>query len=53
MTERLSKTSENGIFAFVGIETLEHLFFGAVPAVDDAARKEMLESVKEKLNSLF
>lgn len=53
MTESLRKTSDTGIFSFVGIEPVEHLFFGAVPAVDDAARKEMLGSVESKLNSLF
>lgn len=53
MTESLRKTSDNGIFTFVGIEPAEHLFFGEVPSVDDAERKEMLESVKDKLNTLF
>ncbi|MEI5908673.1 NAD(P)H-dependent oxidoreductase [Bacillus spongiae] len=53
MTDALRKTSDAGIFEFVGIEPLEHLFFGSVPQVDDNARKEMLTQVEAKISSLF
>ncbi|MDU4962398.1 MAG: NAD(P)H-dependent oxidoreductase [Sporomusaceae bacterium] len=53
MTSAMRKTADTGILAFCGIESLEHLFFGAVPAVDNAARREMLETLRGKFDSLF
>lgn len=53
MTEAMKKTSDTGIFGFCGIESVDHVFFGAVPAVDDATRQGMLETLKDKLNEIF
>lgn len=53
MTDSMKETSDIGIFDFCGIESVGHIFFGAVPSVDDATRKGMLETLKGKLDSLF
>lgn len=53
MTNGLKLTSDAGIFGFTGIEPVEHLFFGSVPYVDDAARKDMLSTIENTINSLF
>ena len=42
MHHALRQTSDVGIFAFCGLEVVDHLFFGAVPSVDDATRKGYL-----------
>ena len=46
MLDSLGKTSDSGIFEFCGVAVAAHKFFCAVPSVDDAARKKMLEEVK-------
>ena len=43
----MKKTSDTGIYEFCGINVLAHQFFGAVPYVDDAARKGYLQKVKQ------
>ncbi|MCZ8520319.1 MULTISPECIES: NAD(P)H-dependent oxidoreductase [Paenibacillus] len=53
MHQALKMTSDTGILEFCGIATQEHLFFGSVGDVDDAARKEMLAQTEAKLQSLF
>ncbi|MEW9500277.1 NAD(P)H-dependent oxidoreductase [Jeotgalibacillus marinus] len=53
MIEAMKQTSDNGILDFVGIETMEHKFFGSVPSVDDAARKQMLVDVENIIATLF
>lgn len=53
MTDALKKTSDTGIFEFCGIEVQEHLLFGGVPRVDDAARQAMLGQIEERVNRLF
>ncbi len=53
MTDALKKTADTGIFDFCGVEPVGHIFFGSVPAVDDSVRKDMLETLKSKLTSLF
>ena len=53
MTEALKKTSDTGILSFCGIESVGHVFFGAVPAVDDAVRHGMLVTLQDKLNEIF
>ncbi|MEI5909580.1 NAD(P)H-dependent oxidoreductase [Bacillus spongiae] len=53
MIGAMKQTSDTGIFDFVGIETLEHKFFGAVPSVDDATRKQMLIDVEDIMEKLF
>lgn len=49
MFDSLKKTSDFGIFEFCGISVTQHSFFGAVPYVDDAARKGYLAEVKKVL----
>jgi NAD(P)H dehydrogenase (quinone) len=53
MTAGLKVTSDTGIFDFTGIEPVEHLLFGGVPHVGDAALKDILEQIEESVNSLF
>lgn len=53
MTQAMKQTTDTGILAFCGIESLGHIFFGGVPSVDDAARKGMLEDLAGKLKTLF
>lgn len=53
MTSSLKQTSDEGIFGFCGVETLNHLFFGGISTSDDLTRKEMLKSVQVTLKELF
>ncbi|GKS14531.1 NAD(P)H dehydrogenase [Paenibacillus chitinolyticus] len=53
MTDGLKITSDTGIFDFTGIETVDHLLFGSVPNVDDSARKQMLQTVKQTIQTHF
>ncbi|MEW9673862.1 NAD(P)H-dependent oxidoreductase [Ammoniphilus sp. 3BR4] len=53
MTDGLKITSDTGIFDFVGIESVGHLFFGSIGYLDDEAYRGMLKEVEEKINSLF
>lgn len=53
MTAGLKVTSDTGILGFTGIESVGHLFFGAVTTVDDAARKHMLKQVEDQLLTVF
>lgn len=53
MTAGLTITSDTGIFDFVGIEPVGHLFFGGIGYLEESAYQGMLQEVEEKLNSLF
>ncbi|NRD77096.1 NAD(P)H-dependent oxidoreductase [Bacillus sp. BRMEA1] len=53
MTGSLKITSDIGIFEFVGIEPVDHLFFGSVGSLNEEAYKGMLKEVEEKIDSLF
>ncbi len=53
MYNAMKATTDSGIFDFTGIEPLGHVFFGAVPSVDDETRKGYLEQVKQKVNSVY
>jgi NAD(P)H dehydrogenase (quinone) len=53
MAEALKKTSDKGIYEFCGLEVIDHLFFGAVPTVDDAARKGYLQEISQKVAEYF
>ncbi|ALC83477.1 NAD(P)H-dependent oxidoreductase [Bacillus gobiensis] len=54
MTASLTITSDVGIFDFTGIEPLDHLLFGNVSEyLEEAALKDILKQVEEKINSLF
>ena len=50
--ETLRLLTDEVIFAACGMKVLEHRFFGAVTAVDDAARQKMLEEVSRKVRTL-
>ncbi|MCX6227100.1 MAG: NAD(P)H-dependent oxidoreductase [Bacteroidia bacterium] len=47
MSNAMHLTSDAAIYQLCGIEVLEHIFFSAVPYVDDATRKAYLEQAKE------
>ncbi len=53
MTDGLKITSDIGIFDFVGIEPVGHLFFGSIGYLGVKHIKYMLKKVEEKINSLF
>lgn len=52
MYEAMKKTSDYGIFEFVGMKVLAHSFPASVTTVDDAARKSMLSEVQQLLKQL-
>ncbi len=49
----LKRTSDEGIYAFCGMEVIEHIFLGAVPAVTDDVRKGYLLDVVKKIKDCF
>ncbi|MBM4360725.1 MAG: NAD(P)H-dependent oxidoreductase [Deltaproteobacteria bacterium] len=53
MRAAMRQTSDVGIFAFSGMDVVEHVFFGAVPSVDDATRKGYLDTVKAAVAKHF
>jgi len=52
MFEAMKKTVDEGIFAFAGIEVLEHLYFASVTSVGDEERQQMLELAKQTVSKL-
>lgn len=53
MTNSLKQTTDEGIFGFCGVDSLDHLFFGGISTSDEIARKEMLKTVQLTLKALF
>ncbi|MHA6529950.1 NAD(P)H-dependent oxidoreductase [Paenibacillus sp. BAC0078] len=53
MSAALKMTSDTGIFDFTGIEPVDHLLFGNIPSVGQAALDEILVQVEEKVTALF
>jgi NAD(P)H dehydrogenase (quinone) len=53
MFDALKKTNDVGIFDFVGMKVIQHLFLDSVTTVDDADRQEMLGKVKGIASSLM
>lgn len=53
MTVGLKVTSDTGIFEFVGIEPVEHLFFGSIGFSDEEAYQGVLTKVEDTINSHF
>ncbi|NUU75666.1 NAD(P)H-dependent oxidoreductase [Paenibacillus xylanilyticus] len=53
MTAGMKMTSDIGIFDFVGIEAVDHLFFGSIGYLDAAAYQSMLEQVKQTVSTKF
>jgi len=52
MHKSIKQTQDDGIFRVSGIDDVEHLFFGAVPYVDDNTRKRYLAEAEKAINSL-
>lgn len=53
MTAGLKMTSDVGILGFTGIEAVEHLLFGGIPAVGETALQDILVEVEQTVNRLF
>ncbi|MDX9752841.1 MAG: NAD(P)H-dependent oxidoreductase [bacterium] len=49
MHDAIRAASDVGVYQFCGIKVLAHLFYGAVPHVDDQTRKGYLEELREEL----
>ncbi|HHN47412.1 MAG TPA: flavodoxin family protein [Bacteroidales bacterium] len=47
----MSKTSDAGIYEFCGMTVVNHLFFSAVPLVDEFIRKDYLEKVRDVMKT--
>lgn len=52
MYKSMMQTQDDGIFRISGIDDVEHLFFGAVPYVDDSTRKRYLADVEKTVKAL-
>ena len=53
MTAALKLTSDVGIFDFVGIEVVDHLIYGSIGYLDEAAYKAILAEIEAKVSGLF
>ncbi|HSV43327.1 MAG TPA: NAD(P)H-dependent oxidoreductase [Candidatus Bathyarchaeia archaeon] len=53
MVDALKKTSDQGIYAFCGLEVIDHLFFGSVPSVSDEVRRQYLVDLERWLETAF
>ncbi|MEB3203164.1 MAG: NAD(P)H-dependent oxidoreductase [Candidatus Sericytochromatia bacterium] len=49
----MTQTQDAGIYAFCGMEVVQHLYFGSVPSVDDATRKGYLDDVRAAATKHF
>lgn len=52
MFEAMKKTSDTGIFQFCGMDVMDHIFFPAVPYVDDKIRQDYLATVKTIMSKI-
>ncbi|WP_411346266.1 NAD(P)H-dependent oxidoreductase [Paenibacillus sp. WLX1005] len=53
MTDGLKITSDDGIFGFVGIESVGHLLFGSIGYLDEAGYQGILNEVDSTVKRLF
>lgn len=53
MVDALKKTSDLGIYAFCGLEVVDHLFFGGVPSVSDEVRRQYLVELERRIEAIF
>lgn len=52
MYSSMKQTQDAGIFGVSGIDDVEHIFFAAVPSVDDGARAKYLDAAEKTINKL-
>jgi len=52
MHKSIEQVSDIGVYAFCGIEVINHTFFGAVPYVKEDERVEYLKTVEKMYNEL-
>lgn len=52
MHDSFTKTIDEGIFSFCGIQVIEHKYFGAVPMVSDEDRKAMLRDIESSIGKI-
>ncbi|GAV21843.1 NAD(P)H-dependent oxidoreductase [Carboxydothermus pertinax] len=52
MHNSMKQTTDQGIFGFTGIEVIDHVFFGAVPTVDEETRRGYLKEVERIIKEL-
>ncbi|WP_341278735.1 NAD(P)H-dependent oxidoreductase [Paenibacillus sp. FSL H8-0537] len=53
MTAGMKITSDTGIFDFVGIESVGHLFFGSIGQIGEAELKANLQQVEQTVKTVF
>lgn len=53
MHHALKRTIDEGIYEFCGITVIDHLFYGAVPAVTDEVRRGYLDDLSHKIAEYF
>lgn len=53
MTEGMRMTTDAGIFGFVGIEAVGHLFLGSIGYLDAAGYEQLLSQVNATVKELF
>ncbi len=53
MHDALKKTIDEGIYQFCAITVLDHIFYGAVPTVDDQIRKQYLAALQQRIYDLY
>ena len=53
MSDAMRKTSDEGIFQFCGMKVLDHIFYGAVPSVEDEVRNGYLEDFRKRVAAML
>ena len=53
MHDVLKRTSDEGIYEFCAMEVIDHVFYGAVPAVTDEDRQGYLVDILKKIKKYF
>ena len=52
MHDSIRQTNDVGIFQFCGMRVVDHLFFGAVPQIDDQMRRGYLKELEKRIKQL-
>lgn len=53
MHEAMKKLTKDGVFAFCGLDVIDHIFFGAVPTVEESTRQGYLKEAQSKIDKLL